>query len=321
MPRPRLFALGVASIAATSLLLVGCTSPGGGSGGGGDLTWEDSPLLEYSNAIYGGDRENEDYIAEANAAEELIATCMADEGFEYIPVDQAQYYSFDDEDVDRDTEEWVAANGYGYNLTEEQQAEQDAQWEDFVDPNQDYVMSLSESEQTAYYEVLQGPQPTEEEMADPDFMYQQLGCYGEAYTAVRGEQVYEKPEFKSIIDAMNELWEKQQDLPAVKAVNAAWSSCMADAGYPDLKTKDAVYELMNAQSEEAYADGAEEISPEKRAEMRDYEIDLALADFHCAEEVDYQKVTLEAQFELEEQFIADNKSELDTMLAAAGQEK
>ena len=320
MPRPHLTAVGVASLAVASLLLAGCSTPGGG-GADGTLTYEDSPLMKYSAALYGGERENEEYIAEANAVEELVATCMAAEGFEYVPVDQAQYYTANgnDAEVDRDTEEWVAANGYGYNLTDEQQAEQNAQWEDVVDPNQEYLASLSESEQTAYYEVLQGPQSTEEEMSDPEFVYQQLGCQGEASIEVRGQQLYENPEYKDLIADMTKLWEKQLELPEVKAVNAAWSGCMADAGYPDLKTKDGVYDIMNAQNEEAYADGTEELSDEKRAEMRDEEIDLALADFHCAEDVDYTTVTLTAQFALEEQFIADNKAELDAMLAASSQ--
>ncbi|QYH35454.1 hypothetical protein [Salinibacterium sp. M195] len=318
MPRPRLVTLGVASVACASLLLAGCSSTGERSG---ELTYEDSPLYVYSTALYGGDRENDEYIAEANAAEELIAECMADEGFTYLPVDQTDNYSFDDSELaDRNTEEWVAANGYGYNLTDEQQAAQNEEAENYVDPNQDYVMALSESEQTAYYEVLHGPQPTEEEMNDPDFSFEPLGCYGTANSEVRGDQIYSDPQYKNLIDSMSKLWEEQQETPEMKKFNAEWSSCMADAGHPDLATKDAVYDFMNAQSEEAWADGVE-LSKEKRTELRDQEIDLALADFHCSEDLDFEQKTLAAQFKLEEKFVAENKAELDEMLAAATQTK
>ncbi len=320
MPNSRLLSLGLASLAAASLLLTACSTP---SGGGDDkLTYKDSPLFKYTSAMYGGDKSNEEYIAEGNAVEELVATCMANEGFDYLPVDNSQYYTNNNtDDVDRNTEEWVAANGYGYNLTDDQQAEQNGQGGEIVDPNSDYVMSLSESEQTAYYEVLYGPQPTEEEMNDPDFEYQQLGCNGEAYKQINGSQVAEDPQFKGIIEEMSKLWEKQAQLPAVKKLNVAWSSCMADAGHADLPTKDSVYDLMNAQNEEAWADGSEGPSPEKRAEMRKEEIDLALADFHCSEGLNYEQIVLAAQFDLEKKFIADHQAELDAMLAAANGSK
>ena len=38
--------------------------------------------------------------------------------------------------------------------------------EEQVDPNADYVASLSESEQMAFYEALHGPMPDEDEMSE-----------------------------------------------------------------------------------------------------------------------------------------------------------
>ena len=58
-----------------------------------------------------------------------------------------------------------------------------------------------------------------------------------------------------------------------------------------------------------------------QAEWRDHEIEVALADFTCAEKVDYQKAYMTAQYRLENQFIEDHKSELDAMVAEIAQAK
>ena len=60
------------------------------------------------------------------------------------------------------------------------------------------------------------------------------------------------------------------------------------------------------------------IAPDPAAmeELRQKEIDVALADFRCSEKLErYMQTTLKAQFALETQFVEDNKSELDALLA------
>ena len=111
-----------------------------------------------------GDFDEEKAIADSKKAEESTAACMAAEGFDYIPVDQSQNISsFDAADIkERDTEAWVAANGYGMTQNPEDMAAQQEQSESSVDPNQDYVASLSHTEQNAFYEVPHGPQQTED---------------------------------------------------------------------------------------------------------------------------------------------------------------
>jgi hypothetical protein len=51
-------------------------------------------------------------------------------------------------------------------------------------------------------------------------------------------------------------------------------------------------------------------------ELKEREIDMALADFRCAKDIDYNNVQLTAQFAQEEQFIEDHKAELDALIAA-----
>ncbi len=290
-----------------------------GAGGGEKLDPEKSPLSEYMSAFY-GEQDDEFYAQQAKEVEELVAECMSDQGFEYIPVDQTQYSSFDYDYAERETEEWVAANGYGVNLSEEQKEEQDSQFEDFVDPNSDYVQSLSESESTAYYEVLYGPQPSEDELNEDgsyEYSWEDGGCYGVSQHEVSGDQAYDQDEFKPIFDAMSALYEDQSKDPRMKELNAKWASCMADAGYDDFKEQfDAAQSIYDQQNEfwENNTDGSSP-SDEQTAEWREVEIDTALADLHCKEETNYTQESLKVQFELEKQFIKDHQAELDELVA------
>ncbi len=290
-----------------------------GAGGGEKLDPEKSPLAEYMSAFY-GEQDEEFYAQQAKEVEELVAECMNDQGFEYIPVDQTQYSSFDYDYEERQTEKWIAANGYGVNLTEEQQEEQNSQFDDFVDPNADYVQSLSESENIAYYEVLYGPQPSEDELNEDgsyEYSWEDGGCYGVSQHEVSGDQAYDQDQFKPVFDAMGKLYEDQSKDPRMKELNAAWASCMADAGYDDFKLQaDAAQSIYDQQNEfwENNTDGSSP-SAEQTDEWREVEIDTALADFACTEKTNYTQESLKVQFELEKQFIKDHKAELDELVA------
>jgi hypothetical protein len=323
----RLLPAAITLAVAATLALAAC-SPGGG--GGGELDAERTPFTEYYEALY-GDYDEKEQTAKQNEIEELTAACMSREGFEYEPVDQSQYMEMGEEDdVDRDTKEWVASHGYGMSQTPEEQEAAEAEYEDFVDPNADYVASLSESEQTAYYEVLYGPQPTEEELAAGDFEYswENSGCMGEAQHEINGDDVYEDPKYKKLLDDMNGIWEKIGKDPAMVKADATWSACMADAGFTEFsKQEDALTSINDASN--AYYEtlgGSEdtmpaEPDPAKLAELREREIEVAVADFDCSEESDYKQTRLRVQTELEQRFIDDHKSELDAMVADVAQNK
>ncbi|GAB3605192.1 hypothetical protein GCM10027413_06010 [Conyzicola nivalis] len=324
--RTRLLPTSVVLALAASLALAGCTA--GGGAGGGDLDPEKTPMMEYYDAMYGGYDEKE-AAAQQKQVEELVSTCMADEGFDYTPVDQSQYQGMSFDDEDRDTEEWVAEHGYGMNQTPEEQEEMNAQAEDFVDPNQGYVEALSTSEQEAYYEVLYGPGPSDEEMAameDGDGSYEYdwktAGCQGAAQHEITGDDLTQSEKYKPLMDEINSMWEKQQKAPAIVKLEAEWAACMADAGWSDFKKKEDAMNEVNEASNAYWEKGAtEEPDDALKAEWREHEIEVALADFKCAEKVDYQNTYLAAQYEFENQFIADHKSELDAMVADIAQAK
>ena len=308
----------VALISAT-VFLAGCSAIGGDAP---KLDPEKSPLSEYWSALY-GDYDQSDYDDMNKEQEELVAACMADEGFEYIPVDQSQYTSFSDDDVDRDTEEWVAEHGYGMQQSPEEIEEMNEQATEYVDPNQDYVMALSESEQTAYYEVLYGVQDMEPN-ADGEYEYnwETAGCQGAAQHEINGDDLTQSDKYKPLMEEINSIWEKQQKDPAIVKVEGQWAACMADAGYPDFKAKQDAQTEVSEASNAYYESGAtEEPDDATKAEWRSHEIEVALADFRCAKKVDYQKTYLTAQYRLENQFIDDHKTELDAMIADIAQAK
>jgi hypothetical protein len=300
-----------------SLAVAGCSAAESDK----ELDQADSPLQEYMSVIY-GNQDQDDFDKQQMEVEELVAVCMADEGFEYIPVDQSQGTVIStDEGEDTNTEEWVASHGYGMSQTQEEIDEQNEGAEEFVDPNQPYVESLSEGEMTAYYEVLYGVTPTDEELNEDgsyDYNWENAGCQGAAQHEVQGENIYEQEEHKALFDSINDMYISLQESPDVKKLDAEWATCMADAGYPDYKAKqDAVQDVMD-KNNALWETGTEEgPSDEEQAAQRDYEIEIALADFKCAESTDYTNTVTKIQFDMEEQFITDNKAELDTVVAEA----
>ena len=313
----RSFAIALAITA--TVTLAACS--GGGGGGGDELTYEDSPLTKYLEAVNGGGFDEERMIKQQQEAEELVAACMADEGFEYVPVDQSQNMWVGDDMEERNTEEWVAANGWGMVQTEDEMAEQQAQAEEYVDPNQPYVESLSPSEQEAYWATLYGTPPSEEEMNEDgsyEYSWETAGCQGAAQHEVQGDSFWEDERYSGLVEDMNALWEDLPKQPEIVELNQKWSECMADAEYPGFELR---WDAQTALSEEmnAFWEGQENPegpSPEQLEELKEKEIEMALADFRCAKKLDYDNTQFTAQFALEQQFIDDHKAELDELLAA-----
>lgn len=319
MSRPRLVPLGIAAVV-MSLALAGCSAGADkNSGSGSELSYEDSPLNEYLAAVYDA-QDDVDFDEQQMKTEELIAVCMAEEGFEYIPVDySSQFEEMDEQDIeDQNTEEWVTENGYGINQTSEQMDESTDQATEFVDPNQDYVATLSESEQMAFYEVLYGPSPDESELDEDgsyEYNWEEAGCSGSAQHETGGQNMWEDEAHKNVTDAMADLYTTLDASPEMAKLNSEWASCMADAGHAEFTAKsEAIQAVMDEQN--ALWEGTDTgPTEEQTAAAREKELEIALADFRCAEEIDYMTKSLEAQFALEEQFISDYKAELDALIA------
>ncbi|SDQ85166.1 hypothetical protein [Microbacterium sp. cf332] len=304
------------------LILAGCT--------GADAPADDeemSPLGEYFSAFYGGDLSEEEqqakYEAENKQREELVAQCMQDEGFEYIPVVNSMSF---DPGVEWKPEDREFVAQWGYGAARYPGGDEPPEPEDIApDPNSDYVSALSESEQTAYYEALYGPTPTEDEMSEDgsyEYDWETAGCYGWAGHEISGDDPLQSDEFADVMNAISTFYENSASLPAIADIDREWASCMDAAGYPGFATQadaqNSVYDELNAMYENSSTSetGVDEAALD---EIHEREVDVALADLDCREETGYRDAYQKAQFEAEEQFIADHKTELDAMKAAAEQ--
>ena len=331
----------VALIAAATLTLAGC-APGGG-GGGGKLTYEDSPLAKYLSGIFSDglspdatQQERQDFYNEQQRkTEELVAQCMTDQGFEYVPNSRNGAITVSGDDGDQmwrpDDRDWVEKYGYGAvnSPWQEQEGNSGAQaTEPPPDPNQQYIDSLSEAEQQAYFEALYGKQQATEGEQAVEYDWRTQGCYGAAQHEVNGENPWEQAENKPIIDALQKFWESLQQDPAQIELDADWAACMTEAGYPGFKAQNdaqqSIYDLTNKYWENAPQDGewpADFGTPKdpEFAKIAEEEIPLALADLGCREKTDYRQQQLRIQFAAEEQFIADHSEELEALKARAAQ--
>jgi len=188
-------------------------------------------------------------MGDERRVQELIARCMALEGFEYIPAvrpSTSDRFAFDQE-------EYAREQGFGITTWYGREAPLLSQGQDdWEDPNRAIVGSLTESERTAYYEVLHGasdefgfageldPETGEPVVPDDPFGG---GCQGQAYEEVYGAQmeIWEKlgPE-------LEELWQRVQADPRFKEADRQWVVCMADRGYS--------YDGIDSLYEEVYED-------------------------------------------------------------------
>ncbi|RZU30674.1 hypothetical protein [Blastococcus saxobsidens] len=332
--RVRRAAAPLSALAALTLLLAGCAGSEDASGAPDDAHQE-SPLSKYFSAVYGGElspeEQEERFAEEQRRTEELVAECMQAEGFEYTPATgSGGYYVSDGSEWRPDDREWVAQYGYGA-VKSPFSEEPPPPEEEYLDPNAEYVASLSEPEQMAFYEALHGPMPTEEEMAEGggefEYDWTTAGCQGAAQHKVAGEDPSQSEEFRPLFDAINELYTDMASWPGMAELDAAWAACVDDAGHgghaDPMEAQTSIHDAMNALYEEGgmSEDGSMESGPDQvdMDALAEREIELALADLECREETDYRDRSAEITREVEEQFIEDHKAELDALVAAAEQ--
>lgn len=321
----------LAALAVAAVVLGGCSSAAPEAEGASPE--RTSPLSEYLDAVYGGDLSPEEqqakYDEQDRRTEELVAECMQEEGFEYLPNDNSGTFSTGEDVVyEPEDREWVEQ--WGYAAAKSPYNEESAQpTEEYVDANEDYVASLSESEQTAFYEALNGPMLTEEEYAEQGDSYEYdwttAGCYGAAQHEVQQDDPAQSEEFAPLFEAMNGLYEDIASSPEMTALDGEWSACMDGAGQPGFATQadaqNSIYDQLNTFYESG-SEGEEYVEPDPSEldALHEEEVALALVDLTCREETDYRERYAEVQAELEEQFIADHQAELDALRAAAEQD-
>ncbi|MDH4118246.1 MAG: hypothetical protein OEW30_12735 [Acidimicrobiia bacterium] len=245
------------AVAVLALVMTAC----GGGAGTGESSEPDGTSATTVGAAESGELTLADFFggsddpAEAEARyreqeadiQERIRVCMAEEGFDYIPVEppEGSFY------VGESQEEYAAKRGFGITTwvgNEEEFSGPEVEW---TDPNQETVDAMSESEQEAYYEALHGSEEEnrarEQTEIDPEsgeeVTYVEgfgAGCYGEAQEAVYGNQEDLWTELGPELEAM---YERMQADPRIDELNKTWSECMAGKGY-DYESQEKMYEAV-----------------------------------------------------------------------------
>lgn len=332
----------VAAAMAGGLVLTGCSKDA-------DPSAEESigPLMQYLAPL----DESQEYTVERvkevhTQREELAAKCMRELGWDYKPQpwQDMMYPSGGEQSEDAGPEygtlEYAKQYGYGvvsYPGQDDETTEvEPGSEEEYIDVNEDYVNSLSDSQREAYHADLYGTGQDPEELdedgnaVEPTYDPSQQGCAGKAYAEQMGEQPYEDPEFKDLIEKMQtEVWGDAENNDQMAEVESEWAACMSGKGYsfPTRgKAEEHIYEQLNAmwetQAAEAGGEAPDEAKLEERQEaIRVEEIKQATDDVTCAEEVKYEKRMTEIDYALQQKFVDENKAQLDAMIAKYGNKK
>jgi hypothetical protein len=282
--------------------------------------------------------------------QDLIVTCMSEAGFEYTPEpfygDQEDAFEDPYADVwqlqQDDPEAFAREYGYGFT-TLDYDSEVIETPDPSNDPNAAYRESLSPAAQEEYDKALWGDFEAIEEGSEEGEagVAQPSGCSNDAYEQVFGtEGESGEDQFTELFEEWDALYQRIENDPRMDGATQAWLGCMSDAGYPDLEDlyggQNEVsqrqselygYEdggLLPAPIEEGEGEGeddsgeasvppSEPVEPDPAAleELRQFERDIAVADYTCRQEHDVDGVERDVRYEHEEQFIEDNREQLE----------
>lgn len=310
------------AMAATVLLLAGC-APGGPDGTGAGETVSSTSIDDTVAQIFGtAGLSIEDQLAqdEAWAAENevAVAACMAAEGFEYVPF---VYESGPDiltlpEYAELDDLERARQIGYGFFV----QVRSDTTGAEQVNPNDAIEDAMSEAEHDEYWKALNG---------DNDFSvpFDELepgteldtGCRGGGGTPAVEEALYADPLWIELSEDISAFSTNVVEDARLVELDVAWSECAADAGLGDVRSPAEARELIRERWS-PYVDVEDAPLPTAQEwdELERYEIEVAVADIGCREELDYDDEQAAVTAELESAFLAERHDTVETLVATYG---
>ena len=223
--------------------------------------WENytSPIQEFLGVDF-SNFDDEDFqqqlVEQQQEAEEAVAVCMRELGWEYTPVDQSQFLDFSTDGLagpdglEFGSDEWVAKYGLGITTQAFAQSEvgpdlvgfDDSKFEEsdssIVDPNEEYVSSLGPAEQEAYFADLHGDFPefdetlTEEEQNAVFDDFEPTGCQAEAFGdgGVFGSEA-QTEFFETFGDDLDDLYTRVESDPRIVAEQGQLVDCLAGSGH------------------------------------------------------------------------------------------
>jgi hypothetical protein len=317
--------IGAAGAACLVLItLAGCSASGlgGSSGQPGSSTSQavkPGPLAPYANALAGIETPKQ-YFAQAERIQDSIAVCMHRDGFTYLPVDTAKLVSYGQATSHPDTAQWAATWGYGINKAPAS-ASSGGVDPNYVNPNDAVVSRLSASEQSAYNIALNGQngtQGTPNSDAVSGDPADDGGCQGAAEKANPAKDPSRNKQFADLVAQSNRIPAQVAASAKIVALDAEWASCMADAGHPKYASPAKAEQGVEDEYNRYYLTVKGSPDSAVVAQMSKKEVETASADFACRQKVDYANRHSAVEDSVEQQFVDDNKKELDALLASNG---
>lgn len=245
MPARRTTLLALA--AAVALPLAACSGDGDAEPSPTPSGEGDATPLETLVRDYLAEWSAEDVNRRLAQMEESIAACMAEQGFDYTPVDWSPTEVDLSAGLDMQVGTLEFAEQFGYGITTDPFA---SGLEDVVDPNEAYVAAMSDAERDAYFAALYGETWADADAAggdgaaggddaepagEPldDWEWERAGCSGRAQHEVLTAGI-EDESFTALQEDMEQLFEDVAGDPRLAQANRDWAACMLDAGFDGL---------------------------------------------------------------------------------------
>ena len=261
-----------------------------------NLNVEVGPLDEYlvrlgrSTIGLSTEEAARSYSARRLLEEDYIAACMAEYGFEYIPgiwVDHGSTdFNWDALSAPFGSREFAETYGFGVAV------DWTAIRQPLVDitgpnPNEEIFDQLSPAEQSAYIDTLRGT------------------CASRAWEAV----IFgDTDEFDGIRQELDFFPSSVNNDPRVSALDRDWSTCMANFGYSGFEAP-GVFLLRQLWAEwEPDAD---------QEAFADWERAVAVADWDCQDQLDYEFARRRINVELQHRFVTLHIAELEAWVLHA----
>ncbi|MEI8406837.1 MULTISPECIES: hypothetical protein [unclassified Kribbella] len=330
------------------LALAGCGNSNDPGAATGDQKSDKSPLAEYMGEGFsssggrmrmavragGGGGSSEEELAKQRKVEDATAACMKAAGFEYVAVPpESQPKSKFDDAFSLPADKFAEQYGYGISTIDWSKAGAD----DDSNPNTKIRNALSPNAQKAYDKALNGPSSTgngnvviapKEGEGPTNSGKMDLGCRGKAAEEVYGKGQDREAEFKkydSLFKDIQALAKRIEDDQRVVDATTAWADCLAESGQAGYKKIDEPREKVQQKLNELTGSqpggsnpgktvigppSFDKVDAAKLAELRKFEIDLAVADQKCRAKV-YDEPYKTVQYALEKEFVEQHKAELE----------
>lgn len=292
------------------VLLGGCGSDAPGptptpDAAGGAAT--PGPLERYLGDAVGGRTQGE-VTAELAEREEAAAACMAAQGFDYVPMVMVPGSFEASDDPVRGTRKFAETYGYGVWRGPEIEPGQFTYMLD-DSANQTYRASLSPEAQDAYDVALMGQRT---DLGDGTVTYDGTGCTEVPALRDSPEAAYLRGVRQEVFDYLQSLWDG--DDPRLAEIDAAWASCMRDAGYDDDSPHAAELRIIDEVTA-AYGAGSA-LTPAQTDERAAAERALALADQDCRDATDWTARRRAVEHELQQEYVDAHRADLDALVRA-----